>query len=545
MKSAAILPLLLLSATVFAYQPNHSYRLTVLHTNDLHGHFWPNDKGEYGLAAQKTLIDGIKKEVQKQGGSVIVLNAGDVNTGIPESDLQNARPDIEGMNAIGYEAMTLGNHEFDNPLQLLDMQEKWAKFPFLAANVYSNKTLKLLVQPYTILNKQGLKVAVVGLTTEDTGKLGNPEYMHEVVFKDPTQTAQQVLQNLNQTEKPDIKIALTHMGYYPDGKYGSNAPGDVSMVRKLPAGAFDMVVGAHTHDTVCVDKQGVFIKDYQAGQACQPDFQNGTWIMQAGEWGKFVGRADFEFQNGKLTLLNYALIPVNLKKSVKNAQGQTEYVLYQPEIPQHKNLAKHLKTYQDKGDKLLGVKIGELNGKLEGDRHVIRFEQTNLGKLIAESQRQRVQADLAIVGSGGIRDSILPGDVTYKDLLKVQPFGNILAYVDLSGQELRDYLNIVAFKEVDSGAYPQFSGIEMVVNRKTHTLENIKIQGKILNPKKTYRLAVLSYWAAGGDGYPGITHYPTYVNTGFVDVDVLKDFFTQHSPINAEQFNASRAVVFQ
>ncbi len=137
----------------------------------------------------KTLIDRIRHDVEQKGGSVILLNAGDFNTGVPESDLQNAKPDIEALNMMGYEALTLGNHEFDNPLQLLEMQEKWAKFPFLAANVINQKTGKLLVQPYTILKKQDLNIAVVGLTTEDTAKLGNPEFISAVKFERPTDAA--------------------------------------------------------------------------------------------------------------------------------------------------------------------------------------------------------------------------------------------------------------------------------------------------------------------------------------------------------------------
>ena len=226
------LSLAFMAATAQAYEKDKVYHFTILHNNDIHGHFWASDKGEYGFAAQKTLVDRIKKEVETKGGSVILLNAGDINTGVPESDMQNARPDIEAMNEIGYEAMTLGNHEFDNPLQLLDMQEKWAKFPFLSANVYNSKTGKPLVKPYILLNKNGLKVAIVGLTTEDTAKLGNPEYMGLVRFDDPTVTARKVLAELQKTEKPDVKIALTHMGYYYDANFGSNAPGDVSMARK-------------------------------------------------------------------------------------------------------------------------------------------------------------------------------------------------------------------------------------------------------------------------------------------------------------------------
>jgi len=143
--------------------------------------------------------------------------------------MQNAEPDIMAMNAIGYEAMALGNHEFDGPLQILDMQEKWAKFPFLSANVFYKSTGKPLVKPYTVLDKQGLKIAVVGLTTEDTAKLGNPEYQGNIKFTDPTTTAKSTLKEINETIKPDVRIALTHMGYYYDGKHGSNAPGDVSL----------------------------------------------------------------------------------------------------------------------------------------------------------------------------------------------------------------------------------------------------------------------------------------------------------------------------
>lgn len=106
-----------------AYEKDKTYKITILHTNDHHGHFWRSEYGEYGLAAQKTLVDGIRKEVAAQGGSVLLLSGGDINTGVPESDLQDAEPDFRGMNLIGYDAMAVGNHEFDNPLSVLRQQE--------------------------------------------------------------------------------------------------------------------------------------------------------------------------------------------------------------------------------------------------------------------------------------------------------------------------------------------------------------------------------------------------------------------------------------
>lgn len=528
----------------YAYQQDHTYHFTLLHTNDLHGHYWANKNGEYGFAAQKTLIDRIRHEVEQKGGSVILLNAGDFNTGVPESDLQNAKPDIEALNMMGYEALTLGNHEFDNPLQLLEMQEKWAKFPFLAANVINQKTSKLLVQPYTILKKQDLNIAVVGLTTEDTAKLGNPEFISAVKFERPTDAAKKLLPELAQ-QKPDVKIALTHMGYYHDAKFGSNAPGDVSMVRELPKAAFDIVVGGHSHDTVCINDDGSFNDKFKPGDACKPLFENGTWIMQAGEWGKFVGRADFSFRNGKLTLENYQLIPVNLKYKVKKADGSSEYVLYQEEIPADKTLLDHLKSYQDQGDKLLNQVIGKVDGRLEGERDIIRFHQTNLGQLIARSQAERVKADIGIMNSGGIRTSIEAGNVTYKDILAVQPFGNIISYFEMKGKDLINYLNVVALKEVDSGAYPQFYGITMTVDRKAKKVSDIKIQGKPIDLEKVYRVSLPSYCAAGGDGYPVVTDNPTYVNTGFVDADSLKAYFEEHKLIKVEEFKANEGIVYK
>lgn len=533
------------ASTVMAYDADKTYHFTILHVNDTHGHFWKNDQSEYGFSAQKTAIDNVRQEVETQGGSVILLHAGDYNTGVPESDMQNAKPDIEGMNMLGFEAVTLGNHEFDAPLQMLEMQEKWAKFPMLSANVINKKTNKPLVHPYVILNKNGLKVAVVGLTTEDTAKLGNPEVTDHVIFKNPIETAKTTLEQINKTEKPDVRIALTHMGYYYDAKHGSNAPGDVTMARTLNKGAFDVIIGGHTHDMVCIDDQGGLKVKYTPGEACKPDFQNGTWIAQAGEWGKFLGRADFEFKNGKTTLVNYQLIPINLKHKVKLEDGKSDYKLYQAEIAEDQQVYTHLKTYQDSGSKLLGVKVGKVKGHLEGDRKIIRFEQTNLGRLIAQSQMERVKADIAVMNSGGIRNSLEEGETTYKDLLTVQPFGNMIATVDLTGQELIDYLNVVALKEVDTGGYPQFAGVSMIVDRTNKKISDIKIGGKPLDLAKTYKLSVPDYCAGGGDGYPVMKKHPTYVNTGFIDAEMLKKYFGEKKVINATDYDPKNDIIFK
>lgn len=161
--------------------------LTVLHTNDNHGRFWHNEKGEYGMAARKTLIDSLRAEAKSKGHAVILLSGGDINTGIPESDLQHAEPDFKGMSLLGYDAMALGNHEFDNPIKILNKQQQWATFPLLSANIFDKSTGEHAFESYKILEKNGLKIAVIGLTTTDTAKIGNPQYIGHLEFKDPTE----------------------------------------------------------------------------------------------------------------------------------------------------------------------------------------------------------------------------------------------------------------------------------------------------------------------------------------------------------------------
>lgn len=547
-KAVSRIPLaltLLATSLAHAYEQDKTYRLTILHTNDLHGHFAANSKGEGGYAAQKTLIDQIRADVEGKGGAVLLLNAGDINTGTPESDMQDAEPDLVAMNAMGYEAMTLGNHEFDNDLTVLQAQRTRAEFPFLSANIFKAEDGKPLAEPYKIFDKGGLKVAVMGLTTEDTAKLGNPEYMQATTFTLPKDAAQSVLQQWAKDEKPDVKIALTHLGYYPNGEHGSNAPGDVSLARALPQGALDMIIGGHTHDTVCVHEDGSFNDEYQPGDPCTPDRQNGILIMQAGEWGKYLGRADFSFKNGTLTLDSYRLIPINLKKTVKKDDGSSEHVLYDTEIAPDAELAALMKPYLDKSEALLAEKIGSTDALLDGEREHVRFFQTNLGRLIAEAQRERVQADIGIMNSGGIRASIAQGDISYKDVLTVQPFANTVASVELSGEELQQYLNVVGTKSTDSGAYPQYSaGLAMTVDYDGKQVKDINIHGKPLEKDNIYRISLPNYVAAGGDGYPLLTQHPTYVDSGFVDAEVLKAYFEKHSPIKAQDFAPKGEIVF-
>lgn len=502
--------------------------ITILHTNDHHGRFWQNSNGEYGMAARKTVVDAIRAEVTAAGGYSLLLDGGDVNTGIPESDLQDAVPDFKGMNLLGYDAMAVGNHEFDKPPAVLAMQRKLAKFPMLSANIYQGG--ERMFAPYHLFNLGGVRVAVMGMTTEDTQRLGNPANMSGVEFRNPIQEAAKLVPTLR--AKADVVIAATHMGHYEDGRHGIQAPGDVEMARAVKG--IDLVVGGHTQNPACMRAENVLDTAYVPGTACQPDRQNGAWIVQAHEWGKYVGRADFQYRNGSFTLVKYALIPINLKKPGTDSNGSTQLVHYTAPITEHPEMLALLQPYQQFGQAKLLVPVGSIDAKLEGDRSVVRKAITNLGVLIAQANMHKTRSDFAVVNSGGIRDSIQAGTVTYKDVLKVQPFGNTLATLNLTGTEVLAYLNAAARMTPGAGGFAHYSGVELVMSE--GKVSQARIRGALVEANKTYQMVINSFMAVGGDGYPKMTGHSSYVDTGFVDAEVLRAFIATNSPVQTARF---------
>lgn len=516
------------------YVKDKSYRITVLHNNDNHGRFWRNEDGEYGMAARATLIKEIRSEVTTQGGSVLLLDAGDINTGVPESDTQNAEPDLKAMNAMGYQSMTVGNHEFDNPLSVLKQQINLAKFPVLSTNITQEG--KYLFSPYTLFNLQGVKVAVMGLTTPDTAKLVFPENVKKIDFNSPIQAAQKLLPTLKQ--KADVVIAATHLGYYENGKSGSQAAGDVELARAVSG--IDLIVGGHTHTLVCMKAPNQLDTNFQPGQKCQPDQQNNTTIIQAGEWGKYLGRADFEFKNGQFKLISYQLIPINLKKKIKDETGKEIKVFATQEIKEAPEILALLEPYQSKGDKLLSQTVGQLKGQLDGSREKVRIQATNMGVFVAAAMQEKTKADFAIMNAGGVRASLSEGTISYRDILKVQPFGNTIAYVELTGQEAIDLLQTSVKMSPGSGAFPQFSGIELLIEN--NQIKSAMVGGQVLSLDKTYRIAMNNFMASGGDGYPNFKKHPSYVDTGFLDADVLKEIFAK-GPVNAASYDPQNKII--
>lgn len=499
MKLIALRSLLIISLLVScAHNKDKVHKITILHTNDHHGRFWPNRDGELGLAPRATLINQLREEIEKEGGHVLVLDAGDVNTGIPQSDLLDAEPDFKGMSLIGYDVMAVGNHEFDKPLKTIFKQRDWGGFPFVSANIY-NKEGKRIFPSHITKNIGGLKVTIFGLTTEDTPFKSNPKNSKEIKFVPVIEEAKKIVPDLR--KDADLLIALTHIGHYPNESHGADAPGDVTLARQV--NGIDVIVGGHTQKPLF-----------------QPDIQNGSVIVQAAEWGKYVGRVDLEIYKGKVSLKDAKLIPVNLKDS-------------QVKIKADPKVESFLKPYKDKGDASLLIDLGTADAEFIGKREIVRTRETNLGNLVTSAYKAKFNADLSITNSGGLRDSIYPGKVTYETVLMVLPFGGEVAVAELTGSELKNYLEYVVFNlSSGSGSFPQMSGVDLKASSEKKRITELLINGKKVSPKQKYVIALPEFIANGGDKYPKLN----YRKTGFIDADVFKEFILSTKNLKAQSY---------
>lgn len=500
--------------------------LTIFHTNDHHGHYLPDEKGQIGMSARKTLIDSERSAVEKRGDYSLLLSGGDINTGTMESDLFDAKPDFLGMRALGYDAMAVGNHEFDNDYSVIQKQMKWAGFPFLSANIFWKGTNKRVFNKplYLVKNFDGIRVGIFGLTTKDTPFKASSEDAKKLFdFKDIIETAKEVVQILKVKEKVDHIIVVTHVGH----KGSSTARGDVALAQNVDG--IDVIVGGHSQEII------------------NAEVHNGTIIVQAEDWGKYLGRLRLQIDKSSKKMLSYKLIPINLKKK----SGQT-YEFIEKEIPQDKDMIALFKPYKDKADKLGSKVIGQLRGELNGDRKYVRSRPTGVGQFVGTSVLDKLKsADIVVLNAGALRLGLPAGGITRKSLHKVHPYGNTIVSIKMNEHELFDYVKHVLNFGVTSssdlyGGYPHFTNVEVIVrDGKLVSISELKgkwriflnDEGDVVSDKKEFIFATMNFLARGGDNYPRINDKKGYVDTGFMLNSAMMEYVAKHKIIKASKFN--------
>ena len=456
--------------------------LTILFTNDSHGMAWafdaPDSPKTGGLAAQKTLIEQIRNEVQLTNGDVVVLSSGNVTMGDPRSNVCENLPMIMGMNLIGYDGMLIGSHEFDFGMKTFEKMKKEARFPFMAANLFykNNKQIgKSFIQKEMI---NGVKVAFVGIATPEIEKISNAGVEGLVKVQDPIEAARKAVEELKKNN--DFVVVLSNLGY-SDKEVGTDGfPTDRLLAKEVPG--IDLIIGGRTK---------VQMED--------PVYVNNVPIIQTEGLGKWVGRFDFYFEGKELVQKNFKLYPVNIKEKIVKSNGSVTYENRGKDLAENEAMLKMLNDFNCEFSTQV---VGELSDSFVGERSVLRSRISELGVFIAEIMKNRTNVDIAFANGGSIRQGLNKGIVNEMDIYSVFPFEDTIVTGSLTGAQLTEVIEL-SLKNKGQGGFLHFYGVDFSVSGDKAT--NIKVNGKPLDTAKTYTFAVNSFVAGGGDGFEMMT----------------------------------------
>lgn len=480
---------------LWASSPVH---LTILHTNDHHGRLIPFDtarqKSVGGMAARMTLIRQIRKEVAQNNGYLLLLDAGDVNTGEPLSDIFAAKPDIEIMNAMGYNAVGVGNHEFDLVFDKVKEQVELANFPFLSANSFYRKTNKLIYPPMIIWNIGDIKVGAFALTSSNTPQISTNGHNPRFFFSPEEEVLPHMLEYLK--GKVDFIIAITHVSHFKMVDLANRFPG------------IDLVIGGHTH-----------LEIYEPVKAGK------TLLVEAGSYGKTIGRWDLTFQDKKMVDWKYRLLGINYKLP-KNKSIPGNSILGLKPDPLIEEM---LQPYREDTERILNESIGFARKNISRGKRSNLPKSSPLGNLITDAIRYAAKADIAIQNVGGIRSDLLKGDITYRDIRTIMPFANTIITYEATGGQLLDLLNFIARADPRDGIFSEVSGVSFRV--KGERAIQVRVKGEPIKRDKTYRIATNSFLGRGGDGYYIFATFSEMIDTGLTIDKAIINYISKHSPL--------------
>ncbi|MEX2242669.1 MAG: bifunctional metallophosphatase/5'-nucleotidase [Fimbriimonadaceae bacterium] len=483
----------LVSALILAaWASAQSFTLTILHTNDMHAHVEQTRVSGMmlgGYARQATLI----KRLRASDPNVVLLNGGDTFQGTIFFNTYEGLADLAFMNAVKFDAMAVGNHEFDKGPGLLGEFARAAAFPVLAANldVSAEPALNGVIKPSAVLTVGGQRVGVVGAVTEE---LPTISFMGDNVKMLGLVSSCQAAIDALRSQGIDKIVMVTHVGYREE----------IALARSLSG--VDVIVGGHSH--TLLGSTGV------EGLPTGPDYPtvvknkdgDTALVVQAWHWGLVLGRIQVTFDSmGRVTGHTGAPVAV------------TEDIAEDPVVASM--VRAFNRPIAAMKDKVIGATLREIP---RGDSNIA-------AQLIADAQLEATQhlgSVAAFINAGGVRAAIDAGDITYGEALMVQPFGNTLVVIELKGSEL-------------AAALSRGGGGTLLPSRGTSyelvggTARNIVVAGAPLDPSRTYKVTVNNFTAGGGDNHVEIKAATgARVESGIVDVDALIEYIKKRSPLD-------------
>ncbi len=440
------LALVLLAACSAPPSPSGPVRVVVLHTNDLHGAAHPTRTGTGGFPALAALIRKVRAEETARGARVLVVDCGDFFQGTPEGDLTRGKLVVEVMNAIGYDALCLGNHDFDLGPKAAEELASLARFPFLSANVLTKggRDPPAWLRPSLRFPELGLEM--LALTTSEIEKLTLPAAREGLEFE----VEDEALRRHGwDRPAPVARVLLTHVGLRRERELAERYP-------------IDALLGGHSHSR----------REEKIGRVA---------YLQSGAHGQLVGRLDLEIDRstGRVTRSSTALLPVRV------AEG---------EDPEVKAI---LSRYSPDIDRVMNEVVGELAVDLPKD---FAGRSSPLGNYLTDLMREATGADLALHNRTGIRASMARGPVRLRDVYMVSPFRNTVVTMKLPGKDLLDLLGGSLLEGV---RFLEMSGGEIVYEEKR--LVEARVAGVPIDPARDYVVATNSFLAVGGDGQAAFT----------------------------------------
>ncbi len=433
--------------------------IDILSVNDFHGALVESGRNP-GAAKLGAFL---RSEWAKNPHGTIFLSAGDMFQGSPDSNLLYGKTVVKVLNALRLDAMTLGNHEFDWGLDKLQARVSESLFPYVSANVRDRESQGRLdfVKPYIILERCGVRVAIIGIVTPETAYTTGPKIVAPFEFGDPASVVRELLPVVRQ-QGAEVIVILSHLASYQDKESG-RVTGEAAELPRSATG-IDAVVSGHSHQMV-------------AGKV------DGIPVVQAYYNGRAVGRISLVYSRRENKIILSSV--QSMETPVKNAEADPEIVAIvarsQSEISPVKN-----------------VPLGRTLADLSHDRYRISM----LGQWSSDVLREAAKADIAFQNGGGLRTSIPAGAITMGNLYEVMPFDNTLVTMDLTGEQVLQVLNHGINGKAGT---VQFSGLKLIVDSSRsygNQLVEVRLSdGRLLDVAGTYRIVTNDFMAAGGDEY--------------------------------------------
>ncbi|MBR2078982.1 MAG: 5'-nucleotidase C-terminal domain-containing protein [Clostridia bacterium] len=428
-------------------------KLTILHSNDMHGDFLAEEIDE-NLVGGVSMLSGYVGKVRAEEKNTIYCIAGDMFRGsVIDSEFQGIST-IEIMNMLAPDVVTLGNHETDYGIAHLLFIEKCAKFPIINANLHIKTNGARLFKPHHIIEIDGMKILFIGILTQEVlsqtkndGIIGT--------FVDIDEATSEIGKICNAYNKIDIDftVLLTHIGFEEDKKLAAQLD---------PAWGVDVIVGGHSH---------TFIEE--------PAVVNDVVIVQAGTGTDQIGRFDIVVDTDHNCIDSYIwrTVPIN-----------NEY------CPRDEALEKILRHYKGQTDKKYGRLITRMKKQLT---HPSRNQETALGGLLSDIMCESLGLDVMLLGSGSVRSTELGPIVLYSDLCECFPYDDASYMLQVTGAQFKRMIKYMVRDEVWEGVHNEFyqlsSGMRVVYDRATHEFLKFDLKGKPVEDDKIYKIGLQQF----------------------------------------------------